>query len=217
MTKTFTLDGVEYTVTPCSAIPGVHQFLGHGAVAALLIENTADSGEKFQKVCFGYDMPNTIEDFTEMCEDSSAWESDHEVLATVMTGTTANRQIVQEGLDRRAEARAEATQEALDDLFLDDLNKLTQASRDMTAALEATQERVRAQKREKRQEEADATRRDTFMNRIFTALCIIAAVIWLYTIEAVAFWLALTIGIAGLLYIIVKSVGYYTRDKRKEK
>ncbi len=134
-----------------------------------------------------------------------------------MTDTNTNREIVQAGLDARAEARAEATQEALDDQFLDDLNELTAVSRKMTAKLEETQRRARDQRREKRQEEAEATRRDTFMQRIFTAVVIIAAVILLYTIEAVVFWLAMTIGIAGLLYIIVNTVGYYTRDKRKEK
>lgn len=81
MTKIYTMDGTEYTVTACTAIA-----LTAGDTTrqnALLVESTADSGEKFQKVCFGYDMPYTTEDFSDMCEDTSAWESDHEVLATV--------------------------------------------------------------------------------------------------------------------------------------
>lgn len=96
MTKTFTLDGVEYTVTPCTAIASCDleaaELLVHDGAdltnspfrqEALLVENTADSGEKFQKVCFGYDMPVATEDLADMCEDTSAWESDHETLATV--------------------------------------------------------------------------------------------------------------------------------------
>lgn len=133
-----------------------------------------------------------------------------------MTDTKTNRQIVQEGLDARAEARAEADQEAQDAMFLEDLNKITAANQHTAELIQAAQERVKAQKREQRREEAEATLRDTFMQRIFTALSIIAVTIWLYTIQAVAFWLALTIGITGLLYIIVNTVGYYTHDKRKE-
>lgn len=137
-----------------------------------------------------------------------------------MTDTTTNREIVQEGLDARAEARAEATQEAQDDLFLDELNKITAAKRHSAEQLHAAQKRVREQRKAERkakyQEEAEATRRDTFMQRIFVSLSIIAAVILLYTIKAVAFWLAATISITGLLYIIVNIVGYYTHDKRKE-
>lgn len=79
MTKTFTIDNTEYTVTTCTAIA-----LGDvSEQEALLVENTADSGEMFQKVVFGYEMPETAEDFEEMCDDSGAWESDYEVLGTV--------------------------------------------------------------------------------------------------------------------------------------
>lgn len=218
MTKTFTLYGTdEYTVTTCTAIASCDLDTANRQDALLV--SSYKNGEEFKTVVFGYKMPETDKDFAEMCEDSSAWESDYEVLDTVWTDPNTNRQIVQEGLDARAEARAEATQEAQDDLFLAELNKLTQASRDMTARLEAAQRRARAQKREqrreKRQEEAEATRRDTFMQRIFIALCIIAAVIWLHTIEAVAFWLAMTISIAGLLYILAISVGYWFKPRRK--
>jgi hypothetical protein len=45
---------------------------------------------------------------------------------------------------------------------------------------------------------------------------IIAAVILLYTIEAVVFWLAMTIGIAGLIYIITISVGYWRKPRNKK-
>lgn len=138
-----------------------------------------------------------------------------------MTDTKTNREIVQEGLDARAEARVEATQEAQEALFLEELNKITASNQHTAELIQAAQKRVREQRKAERkakyQEEAEATRRDTFMQRIFTALSIIAVTIWLYTIQAVACWLAATISISGSLYIIVNIVGYYTRDKRKEK
>ena len=233
MKENFFLDGIMYTVTPCTAIASrdldAAELLVHDGADrtnspfrqnALLVENTADSGEKIQKVVFGYEMPETDKAFADMCEDSAAWESDYEVLDTVWTDPNTNRQIVQEGLDARAAARADAAQEAQDDLFLDELNEMTKASRDMTARLEAAQRRrrkeLRDERREKRQAEAEDARRDTFMQRIFTAVCIMAAAIWLYTIEAVVLWLAATIAVIALLYIIVNTAGYYTRDKRKE-
>lgn len=211
--KTFPRDGVEYTVSLCTAIASCDKDSGC-CQKALLVENTTAGGEKIQKVVFGYEMPETDEAFDAMCEDSSAWESDAEVL-DIGHFLTA-RETVQAGLDGRAEARAEADQAAQDYLFLEGLNKIAAANQETAELIQAAQQRVRAQRREKRQEEAEATRRDTFLNRIFAAVAIIAAVIWLYTIEAVVFWLAMTIGIAGLLYIIVNTVGYYTRDKRKE-
>lgn len=57
---------------------------------------------------------------------------------------------------------------------------------------------------------------DTCTLRIYTALAIIAAVILLYTVKAVAFWLAMTIAILGLIYMIVTSVAYFARIWREE-
>ena len=229
MKENFFLDGIMYTVTPCTAIASrdldAAELLVHDGADrtnspfrqnALLVENTADSGEKIQKVVFGYEMPETDKAFADMCEDSAAWESDYEVLDTVWTDPNTNRQIVQEGLDARAEARAEADQAAQDYLFLEGLNKIAAANQETAELIQAEQQRVRAQRREKRQEEAEATRRDTFLNRIFAAVAIIAAVTLLYTIEAVVFWLAMTIGIAGLLYIIAINVSYWGKPRRKE-
>lgn len=82
--KTFTINNTEYTVTPCTAIASCDLNTGDRQ-DALLIENTADSGEKFRYVVFGYEMPTTAEDFQDMADDSSAWESDCEVLETVAT------------------------------------------------------------------------------------------------------------------------------------
>lgn len=133
-----------------------------------------------------------------------------------MTDTKTNREIVQEGLNRRAEARYDADQEAQDALFLAELNKLTEASRNMNARREAAQRLDREQREAKRLEEATAARRDSFMQRTFITLGIIAAAILLHNIGAVAIWLALTISLSGLLYIIVNTWDYYALDNRKE-
>ena len=79
MTKSFTIDNTEYTVTACTAM-----YEGE-RLSALLVENTAESGEKFQFVVFGYEMPETAEGFEDMCEDSCAWDSDYETLESVAT------------------------------------------------------------------------------------------------------------------------------------
>ena len=79
MTKTFAIDNTEYTITDCTALNCEDE-----RVNALLVENTADSGEKFAYVVFGYQMPETTEDFADMCEDCNAWDSDYETLETVV-------------------------------------------------------------------------------------------------------------------------------------
>ena len=50
---------------------------------ALLVTNMADSGEKIEYVVFGWAMPENEDDFSDMCEDSVAWDSDCETLETV--------------------------------------------------------------------------------------------------------------------------------------
>lgn len=81
MTKNFAIDNTEYTVTTCTAIAVTADDTTRQD--ALLIESTADSGEKFRYIVFGYEMPDTAEDFEAMSDDSSAWTSDYEDLETV--------------------------------------------------------------------------------------------------------------------------------------
>ena len=83
MEKTFKLDGKEYTVKPCTAIADCDGYQESERQNALLVSNTADWGERFDFVVFGWGMPETLEDFTDMCEDASAWDSDWETLETV--------------------------------------------------------------------------------------------------------------------------------------
>lgn len=49
---------------------------------ALLVSSEVN-GEIFESVVFGYDMPETEDDFLAICEEASAWDSDWETIATV--------------------------------------------------------------------------------------------------------------------------------------
>lgn len=81
MKKTFTIESINYTVIEVTAIASCDMESGDRQDALLVV--SCMNGEKFEKVVFGYEIPETAEDFSDMCEDSSAWEYDHEVLATV--------------------------------------------------------------------------------------------------------------------------------------
>lgn len=49
---------------------------------ALMVESTLEWGEKSYQIVFGYEIPETIEDFLNMCDDDSMWSSDWEVVET---------------------------------------------------------------------------------------------------------------------------------------
>ena len=49
---------------------------------ALMVESTLDCGEKSYQIVFGYEIPETIEDLLNMCDDDSMWSSDWEVVET---------------------------------------------------------------------------------------------------------------------------------------
>ena len=84
MKKTFTVEGTEYTVEDITAIATCAGEHGEEMRQnALLVTNMADSGEKIEYVVFGYDMPENDDDFSDMCEDSDAWDSNWETIETV--------------------------------------------------------------------------------------------------------------------------------------
>ena len=84
MKKTFTVEGTEYTVEEITAIATCAGEYSEGdRQYALLVTNMSDSGEKIEYVVFGYDMPENEDDFSDMCEDSDAWDSDCETIETV--------------------------------------------------------------------------------------------------------------------------------------
>lgn len=80
--KQFEINGVKYTVESCSAICGADLGDEGKRQDALLVSSERD-GEKFEEVVFGYDMPETEENFLDMCDDSAAWETDAAVIASV--------------------------------------------------------------------------------------------------------------------------------------
>ena len=80
--KTFAINGAEYTVNPCTAICGADMGDESSRQDALFV-SSENGGEKSEFVVFGYEMPETDENFRDMCDDPSAWESDQDVVDTV--------------------------------------------------------------------------------------------------------------------------------------
>lgn len=78
----FEVNGTEYTIEDCTAICAADCGEESKRQDALLVSSERD-GEKFEEVVFGYEMPETEENFRDMCEDYAAWESDVEVLGTI--------------------------------------------------------------------------------------------------------------------------------------
>lgn len=83
--KKFTdnVNGHEYTVEAVTAIALCAGDTSEDERQEALLVSSAGDGETVEFVVFGYDMPETDEDFRAMCEEASAWDSDHETLATV--------------------------------------------------------------------------------------------------------------------------------------
>lgn len=79
--KIFCINGTEYAVEICAAICAADGGDESKRQDALLVYGERD-GEKFEEVVFGYDMPETVEAFRDMCADYAAWESDCAVICT---------------------------------------------------------------------------------------------------------------------------------------
>lgn len=77
--KEFVMNGIHYTVCPCSVVP-----FGKLRCRALLVTETHPNGDRFQVVTYGWDIEelNSNADFAEMVE-WAAWNSDKEILSTV--------------------------------------------------------------------------------------------------------------------------------------
>lgn len=94
--KTFEIDGTNYAIEPCTAICMADGGDESKRQGALLVSNECN-GELFKYVVFGYDMPETVEQFADICADPGAWESSQEVLGTAIPGRkkkqTAMKQI----------------------------------------------------------------------------------------------------------------------------
>ena len=76
-----TVNERTYTIEPVTAIASCD--LADKLRQNALLVCYVDDDEEITSVVFGYEMPEDEEDFNTMAEDSFAWESDFEVLATV--------------------------------------------------------------------------------------------------------------------------------------
>ena len=81
--KYFELDEREYAVEKCTAICDA-DLDNENARQKALIVTSYHNGEKFEDVVFGWEMPESEEEFKEMCADWAAWESNYEVIETVV-------------------------------------------------------------------------------------------------------------------------------------
>lgn len=70
MKKTFEINGTVHTVENCMATAECD----NEPQEALRVTYAIESGETFMYNVFGWEMPDTNEDFAEMCEDYYAWE-----------------------------------------------------------------------------------------------------------------------------------------------
>ena len=77
-----TVNERTYTIEPVTAIASC-DLADNIRQDALLVCYVDDFDEEITSVVFGYEMPEDEEDFNTMAEDTFAWESDFEVLATV--------------------------------------------------------------------------------------------------------------------------------------
>ena len=76
-----TVNERTYTIEPVTAIASCD--LADNIRQNSLLVCYVDDDEEITSVVFGYEMPEDEEDFNTMAEDTFAWESDFEVLATV--------------------------------------------------------------------------------------------------------------------------------------
>ena len=81
--KTFEINGTEYTVEACTAICGADMSDESKRQDALFVSSES-GGETVEFVVFGWEMPETSEDFSDMCDDSVAWESNCVALKTAL-------------------------------------------------------------------------------------------------------------------------------------
>jgi len=81
--KTFIDNGTEYTVSTCTAVAlsaGDSLFDDDDRQPALYVVAFSNAGERVEDVVFNWTMPQTVEDFNKMCDDSGAWSRDEDDL-----------------------------------------------------------------------------------------------------------------------------------------
>lgn len=81
--KKFTVSGTTYRCYSCTAISTADNEDETMRQDAVLVISTGDA-EQIVEVVFGYDLPQEQADFLEMCDDSAAWETEQEMLRSVL-------------------------------------------------------------------------------------------------------------------------------------
>lgn len=81
-TMTFYAGGVAYIVRECTAIAACDMGSENMRQNALHV-GCHLNWEYVEKVVFGYHMPESNEEFADMCADSDAWESEYNVLRSI--------------------------------------------------------------------------------------------------------------------------------------
>lgn len=79
--RSFTRNRTVYIVTNCTAIPP-HETEKMRQNALFVYCDLP--WKKVEKVVFGYDMPKGEDDFDAMCADSDAWETEINVIRSVL-------------------------------------------------------------------------------------------------------------------------------------
>ena len=131
-----------------------------------------------------------------------------------MTDTDTNRQIVQEGLDRRAAQRAEAAEDAFHEAaersMLDVVNRHTDAPQNATEATCATQaDWLRTAERQARR----AVNWNRFMERTFGSLLIPSIMVFFMLNGQMPIPLTIAAWIATGLFLIANTVAYALRNR----
>lgn len=132
-----------------------------------------------------------------------------------------NRQIVQQGLDRRKELRIEAAQEAADQRFYDEINSHSKTHLKEIADAQTAQRRQAEQKTARaRQKKAYKDRANRlwakFMQLTFGSLLIAVALVKLFTIGTLPAWVALPPVIVACVYSIYCFIGYVKLTQKRK-
>lgn len=84
MKKIFIVNGIEYIVETCTAIAA--SIGDTERQNAIYVESKTEFGEIIQYVVFGFEMPETEEDFKNICESGISWDSYIDTIITVERG-----------------------------------------------------------------------------------------------------------------------------------
>lgn len=194
MKKTFYLEGVEYTVTSCTA----RARPGTGLEREETLHICRKVGNENSE-CLVYDAEMPVDEVTMAGRIKFPGEicTDPDTLATVV------------------EDQDDVMDERDPDFLLDKINDMTEQHRQEMAKAEDDLAKERDARRQDALRYAEEQRRDRFLNGQFLTLIVIAIVILLANFKAVAIWLAILVCLGLFARMVYATVRYY--GKRKEK